>query len=168
MKSGVTLIRISAFSMPTCTAPRLPPPANTNAVRGACDPDACDSIPTQVDSVLFALWEPSQNGLFPDRPQRQSHERGPHSSVADPSAAVSEKLPSIVYGPSVPTETRSTPDCNGAPDSASVTIPLSSNPMRSWLLSQKGLLREAPQRQSATRVSRITPSAVWISMFPFR
>ena len=31
-RSGTMLFRVSAFSMPTCTAPRLPPPASTNAV----------------------------------------------------------------------------------------------------------------------------------------
>ena len=33
--SAVTPCATKAFSMPTCTAPRLPPPARTKAVRGA-------------------------------------------------------------------------------------------------------------------------------------
>ena len=45
--------RVSAFSMPTCTAPRLPPPANTNAVFAALI-GSCSNHTAAALTVKFA------------------------------------------------------------------------------------------------------------------
>ena len=44
-RSGRMPRRMRASSMPTCTAPRLPPPANTKAVRGGLAPFRPDPAP---------------------------------------------------------------------------------------------------------------------------
>ena len=49
--SGTTPNATNSWSIPTCTAPKLPPPARTNAVRGV-------PLPVDIDSFYTAIASP--------------------------------------------------------------------------------------------------------------
>src|SRR5579862_5714111 len=126
MKSGTTPRRVSAANIPTCTAPRLPPPASTNAVEFfPCSRMALADLapPPRRHPVFGGLsgyhalrtrsdedsisrkpaftCEPSQKGFLREWPQRQNATLGPHGERISPPLLTSVSDPSTMQGPFV-------------------------------------------------------------------
>src|SRR5262249_8879555 len=94
------------------------------------------------------LCVPSQNGLFFEPPQRQSHVCVPRQR-SSPLPATSVRFPMTLSGPSFSGLISSLPPSTVKPSPSSPTAPESLNSAASWLLSQKGFRCDRPHRQSA-------------------
>jgi len=97
------------------------------------------------------LCVPSQNGLLAEWPQRHSHTFSVTKRV--PSAAWNSIVPSTISGPLWIGLIFTGPLGWAVADAGAFgQAPSSAKPLRVWLPSQNGLLADAPQRHSATRV----------------